>query len=99
MRPWLLRPPVDGHRLEERLLGLLALGELGEVRSDACRGARRGRLVVFEDPWHLDSLEELDLVPGARVTIAFFQFGRRPMKRPTRFSLPRTIWRADVERP
>jgi hypothetical protein len=76
-----------GERLDERLLRRGAR-DLAEIRHRAESRALGHRLELTNS--HCDQPSNTGIVsPSRSFTIAFFQFGRRPVVRPMRFSLPR----------
>src|SRR5204862_2569088 len=79
-----VRPPL---RLEEALLGLLLRDLLVRDVREVAAGC--GRRLDGSDPHDAQAPSTSSILwPGWSGTIAFFQSGRRPWKRPIRFSLP-----------
>src|SRR6185312_3158002 len=79
-------------RLEQRLLGRRRR-DLGEIR-DRSEARALGYRLELTNSHGLCAPQPSKISiesPSRSFTIAFFQFGRRPTDRPTRFSLPRTL--------
>ena len=91
MRPKWLRPPVRDICSVSDFSGSLPCESSEKSGRDAAAAARRGCVVWTKTHGVYTPSKNSMFWPGAMVTMAFFQFGRLPMKRPIRFSLPRTI--------